>query len=424
MDASIYSPYELLRDLYPATFAFVLRLYHPSTMSPSSDAASFVAPASVREEWEEARDEAEHLLGAKNTSSKAFLKAMTRTAECLEPILADSVLFDFACHDGVNGLLSNVVNKMRQCAEKFAQDGNKEPEAPVAVSQFLDRFEVFRLARQKIAGGAGRPAIEAFLKNPFAKPAASKSSSKRRARSPSVDSVSSIDLGEDELKDDSVMDVDKPAVASKGKEKQVPAIEPHATPTATAIVSDSEGEGDSQPSRKKADQLHFKKRSSTPTQPANFRANNKAPSKPPTPASNAHNGPSPLSYEEVQRILESANRIPSQHRGILASNDGILRADCACRTRLAELATRIAMEVRQYDAVFIEYEAVRRTMNDRQLVPVDFTFQSEPSGSAAPLVGGQIPRRTTFMRGGIQVSGAHDSAKSQAMQTRSRNSRN
>lgn len=70
--------------------------------------------------------------------------------------------------------------------------------------------------------------------------------------------------------------------------------------------------------------------------------------------------------------VKHSYRIGVASSNIPTSNDGLRRMDCALRTQLAQISIIISVEARKYDVIFLEYERVRRTMEDRKVQPTDY----------------------------------------------------
>ncbi|KAJ7823917.1 hypothetical protein B0H13DRAFT_2375760 [Mycena leptocephala] len=87
--------------------------------------------------------------------------------------------------------------------------------------------------------------------------------------------------------------------------------------------------------------------------------------------------PDSLSYREVLKILDEANKLVGHAAKIPHTVDGLQRMDCAIRTHLSQIAIRISIEIAKYDAVFDEYNRVRQIMETRNVGPKDHTILEE-----------------------------------------------
>ncbi|KAJ7900900.1 hypothetical protein B0H13DRAFT_2336317 [Mycena leptocephala] len=72
-----------------------------------------------------------------------------------------------------------------------------------------------------------------------------------------------------------------------------------------------------------------------------------------------------LSYREVLKILDEANKLVGHAAKIPHTVDGLQRMDCAIRTHLSQITIRISVEIAKYDAVFDEYNRIRQVMETR-----------------------------------------------------------
>ncbi|KAJ7429306.1 hypothetical protein B0H11DRAFT_1945310 [Mycena galericulata] len=79
-----------------------------------------------------------------------------------------------------------------------------------------------------------------------------------------------------------------------------------------------------------------------------------------------------ISYEDMLAYINNARRIGATNKNVPTSDNGLCRMDCALRTQLAQLAIAINVESRKYDSVYVEYEQVRRTMDDRKVTLAEF----------------------------------------------------
>ncbi len=93
-----------------------------------------------------------------------------------------------------------------------------------------------------------------------------------------------------------------------------------------------------------------------------------------TETSSTEHSPDSLSYREVLKILDEANKLVSHAAKIPHTVDGLQRMDCAIRTHLSQIAIRISIEIAKYDAVFDEYNRVRQIMETRNVGPKDHTI--------------------------------------------------
>ena len=78
-----------------------------------------------------------------------------------------------------------------------------------------------------------------------------------------------------------------------------------------------------------------------------------------------------LSYDDVLKILDDANRLIGAAARIPYTTDGLRRMDCVIRTHLSQIAIRISVEIRKYNSVFMEYEHIRAVMDERRIEPRD-----------------------------------------------------
>lgn len=79
-----------------------------------------------------------------------------------------------------------------------------------------------------------------------------------------------------------------------------------------------------------------------------------------------------ISYDEVKAAIVHAQRVGANASTVSTSNDGLRLMDCALRTQLTQLSIIIGVESRKYDTVFLEYERVRRIMEDRKLSSAEY----------------------------------------------------
>lgn len=75
----------------------------------------------------------------------------------------------------------------------------------------------------------------------------------------------------------------------------------------------------------------------------------------------------------MRSYIEHSYRIGALAARTPQSDDGLLRADCALRTQLAQIAVVINTEARKYDSIYQEYERIRKLLEERKLHSIEFT---------------------------------------------------
>ncbi|KAJ7511413.1 hypothetical protein B0H11DRAFT_2215240 [Mycena galericulata] len=237
-------------------------------------------------------------------------------------------------------------NGNKQWSETIGSDPTtKDQVLPDCVIEFLKGVERFRTARKPPT----HPAAAALLANASA--SHDKASSHKRARSTSI-GPSDVESEVEEDGDEDIVMVD--AASSKGKSK-IPPIN---------VLSDGESEVEDKvtPAKKKV------KKATAPAASSSKKASTSGP----------NNELDILSYDEMLAHIDNARRIGATNKNVPTSDDGLRRMDCALRTQLAQLAIAINVESRKYDAVYIEYERVRRTMDDRKVTSAEFVPLTDP----------------------------------------------
>ncbi|KAJ7923217.1 hypothetical protein B0H13DRAFT_1865168 [Mycena leptocephala] len=85
-------------------------------------------------------------------------------------------------------------------------------------------------------------------------------------------------------------------------------------------------------------------------------------------------GDDALSYDQVLKILDDANKLLGAASKIPHTADGLQRMDCALRTHLSQIAIRISVEVAKYDSVFDEYMHIRSIMEKKGIAQRDHSI--------------------------------------------------
>jgi hypothetical protein len=88
--------------------------------------------------------------------------------------------------------------------------------------------------------------------------------------------------------------------------------------------------------------------------------------------SEVYSSPDVMSYDRVVDIMAEADKLLIRAQKVPLTTEGLLRLDCDIRTVLSVTASRVAVEVKRYNAVFTEYERIRTIMEERNLEPEDF----------------------------------------------------
>ncbi|KAJ7896215.1 hypothetical protein B0H13DRAFT_2338438 [Mycena leptocephala] len=360
---AFYEEYIPLVQLYPRTFA---RIETPiSILAPMSEVVitnNFVPPDRLADEWEEALDEyADFMAAAPGLKSRRKLNALKKVLNAWMPLLHPSDLRFAAGAENFATMLFALENKIKQYAQTLGTDPDtKDENLPANVEAFQSAVASFRELRR-----VGKVIISVPLPEPSKKPASSKKEGKstKRSRSISVGPSDVETVEPDELDQEDVSMVD---ATQSSKIATLP--DP---PT----DSDSEVEEVQKPVRKKV-VTRSQKIVSDPKAEAST-SKKSATSVP-------KEGDDSLTYREVLKILDEANKLVGHAAKIPHTVDGLQRMDCAIRTHLSQIAIRISIEIAKYDAVFDEYNRIRQIMEARNVGPKDHTILDVGNQSIFP----------------------------------------
>ncbi|KAJ7878399.1 hypothetical protein B0H13DRAFT_2346589 [Mycena leptocephala] len=333
---ALYEEYIPLVQLYPRTFA---RIETPaSILAPMSEVVitnNFVPPDHLADEWEEALDEYADLW-----------LLLPKVFNAWMPLLHPSDLRFAAGVENFATMLFALENKIKQYAQTLGTDPDtKDENLPANVEVFQSAVASFRELRRK--------------------PASSKKEGKstKRSRSISVGPSDVETVEPDELDQEDVSMVD---ATQSSKIATLP--DP---PT----DSDSEVEEVQKPVRKKV-VTRSQKIVSDPKAEAS--------SSKKSATSVPKEGDDSLSYRDVLKILDEANKLVGHAAKIPHTVDGLQCMDCAIRTHLSQIAIRISIEIAKYDAVFDEYNRIHQIIEARNIGPKDHTILDVGNQSIFP----------------------------------------
>ncbi|KAJ7095591.1 hypothetical protein C8R44DRAFT_890004 [Mycena epipterygia] len=320
----------------------------------STTTPSFTPPPGHELKWRKVHLRSNQFLGLSKADIDVRIDSMDETAAAWAPFLTPEMIPLVSKSEGFVTLFSSVENKFKQWADLLATDPEvKDLALPNSLAEFLTGAERFRAARKSatVPTGAALKAIVTRSATMAEKP----SSSGKRARS---NSIGPSDI-ESEVFDDADEDVvmaDVPRPKAKAREALAPPIE---------IISDAETDTEvkSAPAKKKASTTRSQKKSATSEATTSQKGHTDG---------QQQNELDFLTYEEMKANVEHSYRIGVVSQSIPTSSDGLRRMDCVLRTQLAQTSIIISIEARKYDVIFLEYECVRRAMEDRKVPPTDY----------------------------------------------------
>ncbi|KAJ7872722.1 hypothetical protein B0H13DRAFT_1895295 [Mycena leptocephala] len=317
---------------------------------------NFVPPNRFADEWEEALEEyADFMAAAPGLKLWRKLNALKKVLNAWMPLLHPSDLRFAAGAENFATMLFALENKIKQYTQTLGTDPDtKDGDLPANVEAFQSAVASFRELRH-----VGKVVINVPLPEPSKKPASSKKEGKSTKRSRSI-SVGPSDV---ETVEPDELDQEDVSMGDATQSSKI-AILPD-PPT----DSDSEVEEVQKPVRKKV-----VTRSQKIVSDPKAEASTSKKSATSVPKSFQQEGGDSLSYKEVLKILDEANKLVGHAAKIPHTVDGLQRMDCAIRTHLSQIAIWISIEIVKYDAVFDEYNRIRQIMEARNVGPKDHTI--------------------------------------------------
>ncbi|KAF7348908.1 hypothetical protein MVEN_01411100 [Mycena venus] len=332
---------------------------------------SYDPPAGTEDDYADASDAGEQFLqamsGVKNSRKLGFI---SRVTEACMPVLDEEGIKRAARNEVLTSFFLAIENKVQQYSQAVTSDPDlKDKKIPKSVDLFLkavDRVRQLRRGPRVTASTATVNEVPAAKKPVSESQPVSKGT--RRAKAASIGPEDIDSAGEDELSGEDVDMAEAPPI-HKAKAKQ-------ADPPTDVESEDSEK---SKPAKKKLEPLRFsKKTSESKTTPASSSKPGKAPVK-------AQESDRFLSYNEVEKVMREAGKRIGITATIPHTIEGVQRMDCALRTNLSEIAIRISMETKKYDAVHGEYERLRSIMDEHKIESRDNFIFEELTEPSAPL---------------------------------------
>ncbi|KAJ7921084.1 hypothetical protein B0H13DRAFT_2318657 [Mycena leptocephala] len=314
------------------------------------------------DEWDDAVEEySGFMTAAPGLKPKRKLIALKKVLNAWMPFLTPTCLKLAIGSENFGTMLFALENKIKQYAQTLGTDPDTKDEA-------------LPLRR------GGKVTITVPVPEPSKKPSSAKKDAKsgKRARSLSVGPSDVETVGPDELDQEDV------SMGDATHSSQI------ATLPDPPTDSDSEIEEVQKPIRKKVVTRSQKVASGSKAEASTSKKSATAVPK---------EGDDSLSYREVLKILDEANKLVGHAAKIPHTVDGLQRMDCAIRTHLSQIAIRISIEIAKYDAVFDEYNRVRQIMETRNVGPKDHTILDTENMSIFPPSG-----RFTFRQDHVTLS--------------------
>ncbi|KAJ7822127.1 hypothetical protein B0H13DRAFT_1920310 [Mycena leptocephala] len=352
-----YEEYIPLIQLYPRTFASIeTTVPIPPSMTEVVITNNFVPPDRLVDEWDNAVEEySGFMTAAPGLKPKRKLIALKKVLNTWMPFLTPACLKLAIGSENFGTMLFALENKIKQYAQTLGTDPDTKDEAlPVNVEEFQSAVSAFRELHR-----GGKVTITVPVPEPSKKPSSAKKEAKsgKRARSLSVGPSDVETVGPDELDQEDV------SMGDATHSSQI------ATLPDPPTDSDSEIEEVQKPVRKKVVTRSQKVASGSKAEASTSKKSATA-----VPKFLQQEGDDSLSYREVLKILDEANKLVGHAAKIPHTVDGLQRMDCAIRTHLSQIAIRISIEIAKYDAVFDEYNRVRQIMETRNVGPKDHTI--------------------------------------------------
>ncbi|KAJ7302512.1 hypothetical protein DFH08DRAFT_977784 [Mycena albidolilacea] len=376
-------------------------------MSPSSDTDDlFPAPPGLEAAWLKLVRRSKQFQESKNEGAGSREDHLDAIAAAWAPFLKSELLDLGVLSKQYTLLMTGDHNKARQWSSQLGSEtATKDVPLPQEVENFLDCGSSFLDKRReyikKTAAEAAKKECETKRELALATKKAAltpkeTTSSSKRARSESV-GPSDVE-SEDQIDTDIEMDPDEDFLGTPAWCTSCSKLPKHTVQLCPDRFSENgQGRGKSHrapshtdaesvadaPVKKKATRVRFQKKAvpagpavivdsgspviafSVTAGPAVAEQNEATPSSNTVPVTT-------LSFDDIGKMINSGDHVIKSIGTLAQTNEGLQRIECSLRIHLSQIAARVSVESRKYDAVYAEYDRVRELLLQRNLSTREF----------------------------------------------------
>ncbi|KAJ7801391.1 hypothetical protein B0H14DRAFT_3489642 [Mycena olivaceomarginata] len=375
-------------------------------MSPSSDSDDpFPAPPGLEAAWLKLVRRSKQFQESKNEGAGSREDHLDAIAAAWAPFLKSELIDLGVVSKQYTLLMTGDHNKARQwCSQLGSETATKDVPLPQEVENFLESGSSFLDKRReyikKTAAEAAKKERELKREQALATKKAATTpkettSSGKRARSESV-SPSDVE-SEDQIDTDVDMDPDEDFLGTPAWCTSCSKLPKHVVQSCPDRLSENgQGRGKSHraqshtdesvadaPVKKKAIRVRSPKKtgpagpavtvdSGSPVIALSVTAGSAVVDQNEAAASSNTVSATSFSFDDIGKMINSGDHVIKSIGTLAQTNEGLQRIECSLRIHLSQIAARVSVESRKYDAVYAEYDRVRELLLQRNLSTREF----------------------------------------------------